>query len=100
MWYLDCMWLKVEWREAVEKNRKKGIGDYVNDYLRGLGDLTGNVAVDVPAGDGRASGVLKEQGAEVLAFDLFPEFMKAEGMASQYADMTEGCLWTLLALIF
>ncbi len=46
--------------------------------------------IDIPSGDGRASYVFLKKGAAVLAFDLYPEFMKAEGVKGQYADLNDG----------
>ena len=62
---------------------------FVRDYIRSLGDLTGKVVVDIPAGDGRATRVFRDQGADVKAFDLYPEFMEVEGVDAQFADLSE-----------
>lgn len=61
----------------------------VERYLRSLGDLTGKVAVDLPAGAGRMSRVLHEQGATVEPYDLFPEFFDVEGLNCRPADLSE-----------
>ncbi len=66
---------------------RSGINKYVTDYIRSLPDLTGKVAVDIPCGDGRASHEFRQKGATVYAFDLYPEFMKADGVRAQYADL-------------
>ena len=65
-----------------------GIHPYVVRCIRNLPDLTGKVVLDIPAGDGRASHEFRKKGADVRAFDLFPEFMRAPGIAAEHADMT------------
>lgn len=65
-----------------------GINRYVYDYIRSLGDLSGRTVVDLPAGDGRSSHLFATAGAEVLALDLFPEFMRAPGVTCKHGDMS------------
>jgi len=67
----------------------RGIGKYVSRYIENLQDLSGKTVVDIPCGDGKVSHWFKERGATVEAFDLYPEFMKVEGIQAQYADMLE-----------
>lgn len=79
-------------RLAVDKEYEyptRGINKYVAAYIESLPDLTGKVVVDIPCGDGRSSYSFSRKGATVKAFDLYPEFMKAEGIDAQYADLTE-----------
>ncbi len=57
-------------------------------YIRGMKDLKGKTVVDIPCGDGRASYEFLLQGAKVLAFDLFPEFMTIEGFEASHGDLT------------
>jgi SAM-dependent methyltransferase len=64
-----------------------GINRYVTRYIRGLGDLSGKVVVDLPAGDGRSSWLFAQAGAKVRALDLFPEFMRAPGLRGEHGDM-------------
>lgn len=68
----------------------RNIDRYVTAYLRSLPDLTGKVVVDIPCGDGRASDELHKKGASVRAFDLYPEFNKADGVEAEYADLNDG----------
>lgn len=68
---------------------EKGINKYVTEYIRNLPDLKGNVVLDIPCGDGRASYEFRKKGAEVLAFDLFPDFMQVEDMKAEFADLTD-----------
>ena len=65
----------------------RGIHDFVSRYVDGLPDLTGKVVVDIPCGDGRSSYAFALKGATVKAFDLYPEFMKIDGMKAEYADL-------------
>lgn len=67
----------------------KGINKYTTEYIRNLPDLTGKIVLDIPCGDGRASYEFKKKGAEVKAFDLFPDFMKLTDVESRYADLSE-----------
>jgi SAM-dependent methyltransferase len=60
---------------------------YVCAYIDSLPDLTGRTVVDVPCGDGRASHRFRQRGAEVIALDLFPAFMKAPGITARMADL-------------
>ncbi len=66
-----------------------GASGFVYDYIDSLPDLRGKTVVDVPCGDGRASDRFRRKGAEIVALDLFPEFMRAEGVTARFADMTE-----------
>jgi SAM-dependent methyltransferase len=66
-----------------------GIKKYVLRYIENLPSLTGKVVVDIPCGAGKTSQAFARQGATVKAFDLYPEFMKIEGIQAHYADMTE-----------
>jgi SAM-dependent methyltransferase len=59
----------------------------VERHLRSIPDIHEKTVVDVPAGDGRTSAVLKELGAEVIPCDLFPEFFDVEGLACRKGDL-------------
>lgn len=67
----------------------RGIHDFVSRYVDGVPDLTGKVVVDIPFGDGRSSHAFGLKGATVKAFDLYPEFMKIDGMKAEYADLAD-----------
>ncbi|MGH7855903.1 MAG: class I SAM-dependent methyltransferase, partial [Candidatus Binatia bacterium] len=62
---------------------------FVKRHLRSLGDLSGKVVIDVPAGAGIMSRVLRERGAKVEAYDLFPELFDVEGMTCRKADLSK-----------
>jgi len=65
------------------------IKHFVEQQIRALGDLTGQVCVDLPAGGGQLTCALRSAGATVEAFDLFPEFFRVEGMTCARADLNE-----------
>lgn len=50
-------------------------------------DLRGRVVIDVPAGSGHSSRILRELGAEVRPLDLFPGFFQVPGLACERADL-------------
>ena len=62
---------------------------FVRKYIESLPDLTGKVVVDIPCGDGRATRAFLGRGAEVRAFDLYPEFMNVDGVKAEFADLSE-----------
>jgi SAM-dependent methyltransferase len=66
-----------------------GIHKYVSEYIRSLPDLSGKTVLDVPCGDGRSSYEFKKKGADVIALDLFPEFMLIDDIEAKYADLSE-----------
>jgi len=65
------------------------IKHFVAAHLRGRADLAGSTAVDIPAGAGQMSALLRELGAQVEAYDLFPEFFQAQGLECRPADLTQ-----------
>ncbi|MBN2508042.1 MAG: class I SAM-dependent methyltransferase [Verrucomicrobia bacterium] len=65
----------------------RDIGRYVEAYFRLQGDLAGKIVVDLPAGKGRMSRALREMGATVEPYDLYPEYFEVEGMACRFADL-------------
>lgn len=66
-----------------------GIHRYVSEYIRSLPDLTDRTVLDVPCGDGRASYEFIRKGAKVIAFDLYPDFMKLNEVKAEYADLSD-----------
>jgi len=69
---------------------KGSIDRYVLPYIESLPDLSGKTAIDIPSGEGRASYMFAKRGAQVRAFDLYPEFTKVEGVKGEYADLNDG----------
>ncbi len=68
---------------------KTGIHKYVAKYIRALPDMSGKNILDVPCGDGRAAYEFKKKGANVIALDLFPNFIKLTDLSAEYADLSE-----------
>jgi len=52
-------------------------------------DIFGKTVVDLPAGNGITSKILRDCGAKVLAFDLFPEYFREENVVCQRADIMD-----------
>ena len=64
---------------------------YVKRYIQEHPDeFAGKVAIDSPAGSGTTSKALREAGAEVHAYDLFPEYFTAKGMTCARANLMAG----------
>jgi SAM-dependent methyltransferase len=73
----------------MSQSEPRDIGPYVEAYFRSQGNLTGKRVVDLPAGEGRMSRVLRELGATVEPYDLYPEFFKVEGLTCHFADLDQ-----------
>jgi len=72
-------------------NNPKSQKYYVKKYLQGIeGTLKGLRVIDIPAGNGATTEILSEAGAEVEAFDLFPEYFLVKGIECRRADITRG----------
>jgi SAM-dependent methyltransferase len=52
--------------------------------------LKGKRVIDFPAGSGVTSGILRDLGADPMAFDLFPEYFQIKGLTCQRADIRSG----------
>jgi SAM-dependent methyltransferase len=64
---------------------------FFNNYLSTNRQLfSGKTVVDLPAGSGETSRVLRELGATVVSFDLFPEYFKAEGLLCTRLNLMDG----------
>lgn len=62
---------------------------FVEKILDKMGDeLQGKSVLDVPAGSGFTSSILKKHGADIHAYDLFPEFFKLDGVECGKIDLT------------
>jgi len=67
--------------------RRGGITPYVQDFFHSLENLKGKVVVDLPAGSGKMSRFLRDLGATVEPYDLYPEFFKVDGLTCRFADL-------------
>lgn len=66
------------------------IKNFVKKYIEENGAfLSGKVVVDIPAGLGETSSLIKEQGGDIKPYDLFPEFFNVENIACNKADLGE-----------
>ena len=72
-------------------NNKSSVKYYVKRFLdRRKAELNGKVVVDLPAGSGVTSELLFNYGANVKAFDLFPEYFMLSSVECNFADATKG----------
>ena len=68
----------------------KSIKYYVRNYLQGLSwDLKNKIVIDIPAGTGVTSEILSDLGAQVEAFDLFPESFLTKNVKCQRVDILD-----------
>jgi len=73
------------------EDNPKSIKYYVKRFLlNNQGRFQGKRIVDFPAGNGITSRLLKEIGAEPLAYDLFPEYFDVENMECKRANIKAG----------
>ncbi|MCR4319049.1 MAG: class I SAM-dependent methyltransferase [Candidatus Brocadiaceae bacterium] len=73
----------------MSKFEQHEIGRFVEEFFRSRGGLPGKLVVDLPAGEGRMSRTLRDLGATVEPYDLYPEFFKVEGMTCRFADLEQ-----------
>lgn len=68
----------------------KSIKYHVKKYLlKHTGRFTGKIVVDLPAGNGVTSRILKDIGCEVRPFDLFPEYFDVDGLTCERANVMD-----------
>lgn len=72
-------------------NNPKSPKFYVKKYLDSIKEtLKNKVVIDIPAGNGVTSKILHQYGANVIAFDLFPEYFMFDKIQCQRADIDAG----------
>ncbi|MDD3685226.1 MAG: class I SAM-dependent methyltransferase [Bacteroidales bacterium] len=72
-------------------NNPKSPKFHVKKYFESIADeLVGKTVADLPAGSGVTSRLLKDHGANVLAFDLFPEYFQESDITCTRADVLKG----------
>ena len=72
------------------EDNPKSIKYYVKRYLLTHKDMfEGKQVIDLPAGHGVTSRILKEIGAHPVPFDLFPDFFDVEGLECRKADISQ-----------
>ncbi len=63
---------------------------YVKQWIQEHSEqLAGKHCIDLPAGEGVSCELLKQAGANVSAYDLFPEFFQCQDMSCQQADLSQ-----------
>jgi SAM-dependent methyltransferase len=68
----------------------KEIKFYVSQWIKNnAANLKGKLVIDLPAGNGVTSRELKDSGADVVAYDLIPEFFREKDIHCLYADLNE-----------
>ncbi len=73
------------------QHNPKDIKYHVAKYLQSIQEnLKDKVVIDAPAGTGITSDLLAQYGAQVMAFDLFPEYFKSKTVHCKRADITQG----------
>lgn len=64
---------------------------YVKEYLlQNKADIKDKIIVDIPAGNGITSKIIAGCGGIPMAFDLFPEYFRIDGIKCQQADVRNG----------
>ena len=72
------------------EDNPKSIKYHVKRYLKKNAErIKGKTVVDIPAGNGVTSKIIKDLGGIPLAFDLFPEYFNADGIVCQRANVLE-----------
>ncbi|HNQ61163.1 MAG TPA: methyltransferase domain-containing protein [Bacteroidia bacterium] len=72
------------------EDNPRSIKYHVKQYLlRHKNRFSDKIVIDLPAGNGVTSNILKNIGAHPLAFDLFPEYFKVEGIKCERANVLD-----------
>lgn len=73
------------------ENNPVSIKFYVKRYiLQHREEFIDKVVIDTPAGSGTTSKALRDVGARVHPYDLFPEYFTVKGLACERANIMEG----------
>ena len=72
------------------ENNPKSIKYHIKKYLiKNRVRIENKTVVDLPAGNGVTSKIIKDLGGIPLAFDLFPEYFKVEGIKCERANVLD-----------
>lgn len=72
------------------ENNPKSIKYHVKKYLvKNRFRIENKTVVDLPAGNGITSKIIKDIGGIPIAYDLFPEYFKAEGIKCERANVLD-----------
>ena len=78
-------------QELQYEDDRRSIKFFVKRYLlQHRNDYAGKKIIDFPAGNGITSKILRDIGAEPVAFDLFPEYFAIEGIECKRAGIADG----------
>ncbi|SFE84782.1 class I SAM-dependent methyltransferase [Thermoflexibacter ruber] len=73
------------------KQKRDTFRDFISQFLIKHQEWFRNkVVLDCPAGEGITAACLQGLGAKVIAYDLFPEYFKVEGITCQMVDVMKG----------
>ncbi len=68
----------------------KSIKYHVKHYfIKNKERIAGKKVIDLPAGNGTASKIIKDLGGIPLAFDLFPEYFNVEGINCERTNVLD-----------
>jgi len=72
------------------ENNPKSIKYHVKQYLiKNKKRIEKKIVVDLPAGNGITSKIIKDLGGIPIAYDLFPEYFKIEGITCERANVLD-----------
>ncbi|MBA3705845.1 MAG: methyltransferase domain-containing protein [Bacteroidetes bacterium] len=72
------------------EDNPKSIKYHVKQYLiKNKKRIENKMVVDIPAGNGITSKIIKDLGGIPIAFDLFPEYFKMEGITCERANVLD-----------
>ncbi|MGQ0828091.1 MAG: class I SAM-dependent methyltransferase [Bacteroidota bacterium] len=76
--------------ENSYENNPKSIKYHVKQYLiKNQKRISDKTVVDLPAGNGITSKIIKDLGGIPIAYDLFPEYFKMEGIKCERANVLD-----------
>jgi len=77
-------------KKTKHEDNPASIKYYVKNYiLKNREMFAGKKVLDVPAGSGVTTRILREVGAKVYPFDLFPDFFHESDETCRFCDLTE-----------
>ena len=83
------MFICIKGKEMLRFFCSSNIKNFVKEYLESIKDLQGKKVADIPAGEGITSKIMIDKGAEVFAYDLFPDVYDVPGSKCEFADLQD-----------
>lgn len=78
-------------KDKEYENDPKSIKYHIKKFLlRNTEKINGKNVVDLPAGNGITSRIIKETGGNPMPFDLFPEYFRIKGLDCKKANIMDG----------